>query len=113
MTDWALDMISLRTKAVVKDDLEETLKSAVKNSIRQKSEMIELVIPLNLPSCEHGYTVAKKCGFIFSGIIPGGAKADYLIMQMLPGDEPNYDKLIMVGEFEELKNDVLDLVNQT
>lgn len=95
------------------EDLEDTLRSAVKNSIKQKSEMIELVILMNSPCCEHGYIAAKKCGFTFSGIIPGSAEGDYLIMQMLPGGELDYDKLIMVGEFEELKNDVLTLTKPT
>ncbi len=91
-------------------DAEETLKGAIDQAIRRKSEMIELVILLNSPSCEYSYQTAKECGFALSGIIPGGENGDYIIMQMLPGDKIDYDKLVMVGEFEEMKNDILKLL---
>ncbi len=94
-------------------DINEAVKTAVKSTIKQKSEMIELIIPLNLPSCEKGYEAAKKNGFTFSGIIPAGATADYLVMQLFPDIEQSYEKLVMVGEFEELKNDVMTLNNQS
>lgn len=92
------------------NDFKDALKDAVKNSIKQKSEMIELVLSLNSESCEKAYDIAEECGFVFSGIIPGSSSGDYIIMQMFPGGEPDYSKLVMVGEFEELKNDVLNII---
>ena len=44
-----------------------------------------------------------------SGLIPGGAKADYIIMQQLLAVDRGYDQLVLVGEFEELKNDIIEL----
>lgn len=91
-------------------DFEETLTMAVKAAIKHKSEMIELVISMNEPSCEHAYHTAKKCGFNFSGIIPGSESGDFMIMQILLGDELKYDNLVTVGEFEEIKNDVIRII---
>ena len=92
------------------DDFEETLSMAVKAAIKHKSEMIELVISMNAPSCAHAYHIAKKCEFNFSGIIPGAENGDFIIMQILLGDEMKYDKLVTVGEFEELKNNVIQII---
>jgi len=88
-------------------EVEKTLRTVIQSAIKQKIEMLELVILLNAPSCAHAYEAAKACGFFLSGVIPGGANGDYLIMQMLPGDEPDYDSLVLVGEFEELRNTIL------
>lgn len=93
------------------DDLEPLLQDAVRNAIRKKNEMIELLILLNSPSCEYGYLTAKKCGFVFSGIIPGGENGDYLVMQILPGDKLDYEKLVTVGQFDELKYDIINLTH--
>ena len=49
------------------DDLERELRQAVKDAIKQKSEMIELVLCLNSKSCAYAYEVAKKCDFLVSG----------------------------------------------
>ena len=92
------------------DDFEETLSMAVKAAIKHKSEMIELVISMNAPSCAYAYHIAKKCEFNFSGIIPGAENGDFIIMQILLGDEMKYDKLVTVGEFEELKNNVIQII---
>ena len=85
------------------------LKDAIQNTIKNKNEMMELVISLNSASAEYGYQIAKKCGFALSGVIPGSANGDYLIMQMLAGEEIKYDQLVLAGEFEELKEDILKL----
>ena len=98
------------TKIVVKsagDGLESELRQAVMDSIKNKSEMVELAICLNEPSAVYAYDTAKKCDFVISGIIPGAENGDYLIMQMLLGDKMDYDKLVLVGEFEELREDIL------
>lgn len=91
------------------DDLEEILRETIQNTIKNKNEMMELVICLNSPGAEYGYQVAKKCGFAVSGVIPGSTNGDYLIMQMLVGDELKYDQLVLAGEFEEMKEDILKL----
>ena len=91
------------------DDLEEILQETKRDAIRKKNEMIELLISLNSSSCEHGYKTAKKCGFAVSGIIPGGQDGDYIVMQILTGDDMDYTKLVMVGEFDELKTDIQNL----
>ncbi|MBQ4068775.1 MAG: GNAT family N-acetyltransferase [Lachnospiraceae bacterium] len=92
-------------------DLENELQQSIKNIIKQKSEMVELVILLNTQSCAYAYDIAKKCGFALSGVIPGSENGDYLIMQMLPGDSFNYNDLVVVGEFEELKNDIINMTS--
>lgn len=112
-------MISIETNSSLKttkillngtaDDFEQILRDAVKDSIRGKNEMIELMISMNVPGCEFAYEIAKKCGFNFSGLIPGSETADYIVMQMLIGTDCRYDQLVTVGEFEELKNDVISL----
>jgi len=95
------------------EDLEGTLREAVKNTIKKKNEMIELLILLNHPSCPYAYETAKSCGFLLSGVIPGGGKGDYLVMQMLPGDDLKYDNLVTVGEFEELKENIASFAEKS
>ncbi len=100
------------TKILLKEsakNLKVILDEAVKDALRRKDEMIELMICLNNPSCSYGYTVAKQCNFILSGVIPGGEAGDYLVMQMLIGRDSCYDQLVTVGEFEELKQDIIAL----
>jgi hypothetical protein len=55
--------------------------------------------------------MAKQCHFVLSGLIPGGAKGDYLIMQNFLATDRNYEQLVLIGEFEELKNDIIELTN--
>lgn len=91
------------------DDIEELLKDAVNDTIRRKYEMIELAIVLNNSSCSYAYDIAKKLGFVAHGVIPGGENGDYLIMQILNGDKINYDNLVLVGEFEDLREYIVNL----
>ena len=65
------------------NDIEKEFRQAIMDAIKQKSEMIELVLCLNSKSCSYAYEVAKKCEFSLSGIIPGAENGDYIIMQML------------------------------
>lgn len=94
-------------------DIEQLLKAVVADSIRKKNEMIELFISLRSPSCEYGYLKAKSSGFIFSGLIPGAENDDYLVMQLLFQDKIHYERLVMVGEFEELTCDIKKIVNDS
>ena len=91
-------------------ELEKEINQAIQDAIKKKNEMIELVITLNNPNCPYAYDVAKKCGFSLSGIIPGSENGDYLVMQMLLGDKMNYDKLVLVGEFEEVRDDIVNIL---
>lgn len=100
------------TKIVLRkaaEDLEETLNNIVKKAIRDKNEMIELLISLDDASCSYSYEIAKKCKFALSGLIPGGENGDYLLMQMLLGADCHYEQLLTVGEFEDLKQDIIAL----
>lgn len=92
------------------EGIKTELDQCINDAIKQKCEMIELAIYMNAPGCVYTYEIAKKCGFSLSGIIPGAETGDYLIMQMLPGDKMEYDKLVLVGEFEELRDTVVDIV---
>ena len=103
------------TKIIVKsaaEDLEDILNDTVKDSLKHHSEMIEMFIAMNDPSCKKAYEAAKKCGFVFSGLIPGSETADYIVMQMLIGEDCTYDQLVTVGEFEDLKNDIIKINSQ-
>lgn len=91
------------------DDLENLLVDAIKDSVRSSVEMIELLISLNTPGCEYAYKTAKKHHFVFAGAIPGSQTADYIVMQHLIGADCNYDRVVTVGEFEELKNDIISI----
>jgi len=93
------------------EDLEIILTGAVKDAVREKNEMIEMFIAMNEPSCAMAYETARKCGFLFAGVIPGGENTDYLVMQQLIGTDCRYDKLVTVGEFDELKDAVM-LINK-
>ena len=73
--------------------------------------MIEMFISMNDSGCNAAYETAKKHGFVFSGILPGSENADYILMQQLIGANCQYDKLVTVGEFEELKNDIIMINN--
>lgn len=107
------DNSALKMKKIVlreaAEDLEQILKNTVKDTIHKKNEMVEMLIALNHPSCAYGYEIAKKCNFLFSGIIPGAENGDYLVMQRLIGEEMRYDQLVTTGEFEELKNDIVEI----
>mgnify|MGYP002512756387 CR=1 FL=1 len=43
------------------DFFERILRETVKDSIKNKLDMVELMISLNAPSCEYAYEIAKKC----------------------------------------------------
>ena len=88
------------------EDIEKILRSSINAAILKKLEMIELLISLSSPSCSHGYEAAKKQGFIFSGLMPGAENGDYILMQMLMGAQPAYDRLVAVDIFEELTADI-------
>lgn len=94
------------------EDLGQILRDAVKDSIRGHYEMIEILISMNDPSCTHAYRTAKKCGFAFSGILPGSETADYIVMQMLLGADCSYGHLVTVGEFEEITQEIVRLNSQ-
>lgn len=94
------------------EDFEQILNDTVRDTIRKKNEMIEMMIALNDPSCAYGYEIAKKYQFVFSGVIPGAENGDYLVMQRLIGEEIKYEQLVTTGEFEELKNDIIEIINR-
>lgn len=89
------------------EDLPQLLRDTVRDTIHKKNEMIELMVHLDVPSCACGYRAAKECGFAVSGVIPGGANGDYLMMQLLPGDTFDYERMVLFGEFEELRDDIV------
>ncbi len=89
--------------------LKSELKNAVTAAIRKKCEMIELMISMRSPACSEIYNTALECGFILSGIIPGAENDDYIVMQILIKNERKYDHLVTVGDYEELKNDIIAL----
>lgn len=89
------------------DDFADILKNAIKETARKKTEMIELMLSMSDPSCAYAYDIARKQGFIVAGVMPGGEYADYLVMQRLMGIEKDYDHLVAVGAFEELKNELM------
>ncbi len=91
------------------DDLKPILEDTIKDRIRRKYEMIEMLISLNDPSCTYAYETATECGFVLSGLIPGSERGDYLVMQMLIGTDCYYDQLVTVGDFEELTHDIIAL----
>lgn len=100
------------TKIVLRsasDNFEKVLEDSIKDALCKKTEMIEMMILLNDPSCEYAYKIAKRNSFVFSGILPGGENGDYLMMQMLVGFDNCYEQLVTVGEFEELTKDIKDI----
>ena len=95
------------------EDFKVILQDTVKDSLKRKNEMIELMISMNSPSCSHCFDTAKECGFNFSGIIPGGENNDWIIMQSLIGSDYKCDHLVTVGDFEEIRNDIAELNKKT
>lgn len=94
------------------EDIEEIIVNAVKDSVRKKQEMIELFISMRDQSCAYTYNIAKNRRFAISGLMPGGENDDYIIMQFLIKNERHYDQLVTVGEFEELTNDIVEIVGK-
>lgn len=100
------------TKIVVLEadnSFDEFLEDAIKDSIHQKFEMIEIFISLNTPSCNYAYNTAIDFGFNFTGLLPGSETADYIVMQMLIGSDLNYDKLVATADYEKLINDIKNI----
>ena len=110
------DNVPLKMKRIILseagEDVEKTIKDTLADSVRRKHEMLELFISLRHPSCEEAYTVAKKCRFTLSGILPGAENDDYIIMQLLIKSVRSYDQLVTVGEFEELTQDIKALTEK-
>lgn len=110
------DNATLKMKRIILSksgsDVEKIISDAVTESVRRKHEMIELFISLRHPSCEEGFTAAKKCRFTFSGLIPGSENDDYVVMQLLMKNVRSYDQLVTVGEFEELTNNIRALAEK-
>lgn len=94
------------------DDINSLLKDAVKDSIRHKNEMIELLVSLRSPSCSTAYFAAKNCRFVLSGLLPGGENEDYIVMQLLIKSPRRYDHLVTEGGFEKLTNDIKALAER-
>ena len=110
------DNSALKIKKIIlheaSDDLEQILNDVINDTIRKKYEMIEMIIMLNNPSCEYAYGIAKKCQFSFSGVIPGAENGDFIVMQRLIGEKIHYDRLVTIGEFDDLKNDIIALASE-
>lgn len=105
------NQIQRSTKIVLKsgaEDLPQVLISAVQEAIRRKHEMIELFLSLNDESCPYCYEIAQKQGFFFSGLMPGGENTDYLLLQLLIGNDAQYEQLVTVGSFEDLKQIIVE-----
>ena len=98
--------------SVAGEDLKPLLGDAVTDAIRRKHEMIELFLPLHTPCCEDAYRIAKEQGFVLSGVMPGSKDVEYLVMQLLLKVDRRYDQLVLVGEFEELKDDIVRLTKE-
>ncbi len=94
------------------EDVDKLLGDAVKDSVRKNHEMMELFISQRSPSAAAGYEMAKKSGFILSGLMPAGSDDDFIVMQLTLKVDRHYDHLVTVGEFEELTGDIIRLTEK-
>jgi hypothetical protein len=83
-------------------DFEQELVHTTGILRRNKSEMVEMLINMTDPAAPFAYEAAKTCGYFFTGILPGGEKGDYLVMQNLFWGNVDADLVAVTGEYTEI-----------
>lgn len=106
-TDFRVEMVSEIGMGKIfienaNSDFEKKLKGMLKDFARNKIAMVEVFINMSNPSAANVYEMLKKQGLFFSGIMPGSAKGEYMIMQTLMGNPVEWDKIVTTGEFTEV-----------
>lgn len=92
-------LVVKRASADFGNELSQVMRAMRKN----KLEMAEMLISMSDPSAVFAYEKCKALGFFFTGIIPCCGEADdYLLMQNLFEDEPNFDDIKSIGEYTDL-----------
>lgn len=59
----------------------------------------ELMLNLNVPLTASTYNEIEELGFIFTGILPGSVKGNFMTMVYLNGINPNFDNIELIENF--------------
>lgn len=71
-------------------------------------DVVTVFLNMSDPSCPTCYRYLREQGYRFSGCLPGSREGDYLILQDLKGFPIEEEKLILVPEFRELADLLLN-----
>ena len=85
------------------EELNDRIDALFGGSEMQGMEMVIIFLNANQSGAVDGYTTLRKKGFVFSGLLPGSTRGDFIVLQRflkMPLDrktltlEPNYEKLL-------------------
>lgn len=91
------------------NDFPHTLTRLTREYLRNKLEMIELLISINDPGAPSAYGHARKLGYVFTGFMPCGGRGDYLLLQHFAGMELDTTRLATEGQFTEILEELASL----
>lgn len=83
-------------------DFAPVIKEIDRDFTAQKMEVIEALLPLEKPGCQKAYTMLKELGYFFTGVIPGGADGDLLMMQKVITGLPSQAGIVTEAPYTEL-----------
>ncbi len=91
------------------NDFGGELSRLTREFLRNKLEMIELLMSLDDPATPAAYAKARELGYFFTGLMPCGGRGDYLMLQHLSGGLPEPGSLATEGEFKEILDAIVSL----
>jgi serine/threonine-protein kinase RsbW len=93
------------------NDFAKALAHATGDLRRNNVEMVEMLINMSDPAAPFAYEAAKRYGYFFTGLMPGGGKGDYLVMQNLFWSEVDANSIAVTGEYAELLQYLVETVD--
>ncbi|MDD3654980.1 MAG: hypothetical protein PHO01_12540 [Desulfotomaculaceae bacterium] len=94
---WSINTPMRICKIIVNNvgaEIASSLDNVLNYCAKNKMEMVEMYLNMCEPGCVFGYAKAQEKGFIFTGIMPGSSRGDYLIMQHLLDYPVNFDAVV-------------------
>ncbi len=90
-------------------DFGQELSRLTREFLRNKLEMIELLLSLDDPAAPAAYGQARELGYLFTGLLPCGGRGDYLMLQYLSDGVPEPRRIATEGEFAEVLEAIVTL----
>lgn len=80
-------------------DFKNELSAMLHTCRRQRLELVEVLLCLSSPGVGDAYNSLIELGFYFTGLLPGGGKGCYAIMQNLLGEQPDMERPVTRDDF--------------